>query len=73
MAFGSCHEFLRVREFRVRNVVLLSHSSLAWRASQLVSQLGYVITIRSHLPFRSCVNKFLNFHKVLLVLQQKGE
>ena len=59
----------------MRDVVLLSHSSPAWRASQLVSQFGHVIscTIRSHLPFRNyCVNKFLNFHKVLVVLHLAG-
>ena len=58
----------------MRDVVLLSHSSPAWRASQLVSQVGYVIsfTIRSHLPFKNCVNKFLNFHKVLVVLHLCG-
>ena len=42
----------------MRDVVLINHSSLVWRASQLVSQLEHVIsfTIRSHLPFRNCVN-----------------
>ena len=54
----------------MRDVILLGHSSLAWRVSHLVSQFGRVIsfTIQSHLPFRNCVNKFLNFHKVMLVL-----